>query len=149
MESRADGATTASGGAAASFSTETSQPYAGTKALKVVITAVVADVWRVQTLGPTFSLPSGTPATITFRARAASTNTQVRFVMQADGGSYLYQDFTLSTNWTYYLWSVNTANTAPRLRIQYPDVGTVWLDEISVVTHAVSWHWHRPESLGP
>ena len=128
----------ASGGAAASFSTEANQPYAGAKALKVVITAVVADVWRVQTLGPTFSLPSGTPATITFRGRAASPNTQVRFVMQADGGSYLYQDFTLSTNWTFYLWSVNTWNTAPRLRIQYPDVGTVWLDEISVVTHSTS-----------
>jgi hypothetical protein len=43
-----------SGGASASFSVETSQPYAGAKAMKVVINNPGIDLHNVQTLGPTF-----------------------------------------------------------------------------------------------
>ncbi len=124
----------ASGGASATYTQETAQPYAGGRALKNVITSVVADVWRVQSLGPTFTtLPSGTPTTITFRARATTPGTRVRIVMQTN--SYQWRDYTLSTSWTYFIWNHNTVEASPRLRIQYPDVGTVWLDEISVEAH--------------
>ncbi len=127
----------ASGGATASFSTESNQPYAGTMALKVVITNVVTDVWRVQTLGPSFAnLGTNRVTTISFRARAATNGTRVRFVMQ--NGTYVWKDFTNTTAWTYFSWSHTTVENSPRLRIQYPSVGTVWLDEISVVTHDAS-----------
>jgi glucuronoarabinoxylan endo-1,4-beta-xylanase len=127
----------ASGGAVASFSLETAQPYAGTRALKNVITKVVTDIWRVQTLGPTFTnLGTGRATSISFRARAAKADTRVRFVMQTN--NYIIQDFTLSTSWTYYTWNHTTVEASPRLRIQYPSVGTVWLDGISVVTHDAS-----------
>jgi glucuronoarabinoxylan endo-1,4-beta-xylanase len=123
-----------SGGASATYSLDIAQPFAGSRALKNVITSVVSDVWRVQSLGPTFTnLPSGTPTTITFRARAAKPGTRVRMVMQTN--SYQWRDFTLSTSWTYFIWNHNTAEAGPRLRIQYPDVGTVWLDGISVEAH--------------
>lgn len=125
----------ASGNARASFSTELSQPYEGTRALRVAVTALGANVWNVQTLGPTFTnLGTGRETTITFRARAAANGTRVRMVMQTN--SYQQQEFTLSTSWTYFIWKHTTVETSPRLRIQYPTVGTVWLDEISVEAHS-------------
>lgn len=71
-----------SGGASASFALETAQPYGGARAMKVVVTNPGSQLHNVQTLGPTFTLPTGTPTTITFRARAAVAGTTVRFVMQ-------------------------------------------------------------------
>jgi glucuronoarabinoxylan endo-1,4-beta-xylanase len=124
----------ASGNARATFSTELSQPYEGTRALRVAVTALGAEVWNVQTLGPTFTnLGTGRETSITFRARAAANGTRVRMVMQTN--SYQWQEFTLSTSWTYFIWKHTTAETSPRLRIQYPTLGTVWLDEISVEAH--------------
>jgi O-glycosyl hydrolase len=123
-----------SGGATASFSLETSQPYQGARAMKVVVTNPGSQLHNVQTLGPTLSgLGTGRPCTITFRARAATPGTRVRFVIQTD--SYQWRDFTLSTAWTYFIWNHTTVETSPRLRIQYRDAGTVWLDEISVEAH--------------
>jgi hypothetical protein len=72
-----------SGGASATFSVETSQPYRGAKAMKIVVTNPGAQLHNVQTLGATFTtLPTGVPTTMTFRARAAVVGTTVRFVMQ-------------------------------------------------------------------
>jgi hypothetical protein len=123
-----------SGGASASFSQETALPYAGQTAMKVDARTLGPNAWNIQTLGPTFSgLGTGRPCNITFRARAATPGTRVRFVMQTD--SYQWRDFTLSTAWTYFTWNHTTVETSPRLRIQYRDAGTVWLDEISVEAH--------------
>ncbi|OYV05086.1 MAG: hypothetical protein CFE26_13425, partial [Verrucomicrobiales bacterium VVV1] len=59
-----------SGGAVASFSVETSLPYAGAQAMKIAVSNPGTQVHNVQTLGPTFSLAVGTSTSITFRARA-------------------------------------------------------------------------------
>jgi glucuronoarabinoxylan endo-1,4-beta-xylanase len=110
-------------------------------ALKTAITAVEtgSNDWRVQTLGPTFTdfTTTGRATSIRFRARAETAGTRVRFLM-AITGSQASQNFALSTAWTYYTWNYTTTFASPQLRIQFPDVGTVWLDEISVVTHAAS-----------
>ncbi len=123
------------GSGRATFAAELSQPYSGTRALRVAVTALGADPWNIQTLGPTFTnLGTGRETTITFRARAAANGTRVRMVMQ--DSSYQWRDFTLSTSWTYFIWNHTSAEASPRLRIQYPTLGTVWLDDISVVAHS-------------
>ncbi len=125
-----------SGGAVASFSIETSQPYTGAKAMKVVVTNPSSQLHNVQTLGATFTtLPTGTPTTITFRARAAVAGTTVRFVMQ--NAVYNNKEFTLSTSWARYSWNHTTTEADPRLRIQYRSTGTIWLDDISVESHPI------------
>lgn len=128
----------ASAPSTATTSLETVDPYQGTRALRRVVTAVDPNGdWRVQTLGPTFTnLGTGRATSITFRARAATPGTRVRFVMQTN--NYVFRDFALFTAWTYYTWNHNSMEDSPRLRIQFPAVGTVWLDEISVVTHPAS-----------
>lgn len=121
-----------SGIAQATYSLETGMPYKGANALKAVTTAIdpAAD-WRVQTLGPTFTdLGIGRATSIRFRARAETAGTRVRFLM---GSTSL--NFTLSTAWTFYTWNHTTTVTSPQIKIQHPGVGTVWLDDISVVTN--------------
>ena len=138
----------ASSGAIASFSLESTQPYAGAKAIKIVVNTLGPNAWNVQTLGPTFTdIGSNRSTMITFRARAATAGTRVRFVMQTN--VYKNQDFTLSTAWTYFSWNHTTAETSPRLRIQYPDQGTVWLDEILVVAHDEPASGILPITLNP
>lgn len=120
-----------SGGAGASFSLETSLPYAGAQAMKVAVTNPGAQLHNVQTLGPTFALAVGTSTSITFRARASANGVKVRLVMQ--NNTYNNREFTLSTSWQWFIWNHTTTEASPRLRIQYRSAGTVWLDEISVV----------------
>ena len=122
-----------SGGAVASFSVETSLPYAGANAMKIAVSNPGTQVHNVQTLGPTFSLAVGTSTSITFRARASTAGVKVRFVMQ--NSTYNYKEFTLSTAWQWYTWNHTTTEASPRLRLQFRSSGTVWLDEISVVTN--------------
>jgi len=137
-----------SGGASASFALETVQPYSGAKAIRVNVASTGPNIWNVQTLGPTFTgLGTGRDTTITFRARAATPGTRVRMVMQTD--SYQWRDFTLSTAWTYFVWNHTTAENSPRFRIHYRDVGTVWLDDISVVAHDAPPEGTQLISLNP
>jgi glucuronoarabinoxylan endo-1,4-beta-xylanase len=129
-----------SGIAQATYSLETNQPYGGVNALKVATTAIdpAAD-WRVQSLGPTFTnLGTGRATSIRLRARAETAGTRVRFVMAGTttgSTTQTSQTFTLSTSWAYYHWDHTTTSLSPQLRIQHPGVGTVWLDDISMVTH--------------
>ena len=122
-----------SGGAVAVYSVETSEPYAGAKAMKIAVSNPGSQVHNVQTLGPTFTLAVGTPTSITFRARASAAGVKVRFVMQ--NSTYNNREFTLSTAWQWFTWNHTTTEASPRLRIQYRSAGTVWLDEISVVAN--------------
>lgn len=126
-----------SGGAVASFSVETSQPYAGAKAMKVVVSNPGSQLHNVQTraTGTTFSLPIGTPTTITFRARAATAGFKLRIVMQ--DSVHKNKEFALSTSWERNSWNHTTEEANPQLRIQYRSVGTVWLDEISLKAHPI------------
>jgi glucuronoarabinoxylan endo-1,4-beta-xylanase len=122
----------AQNGASASYSLETGLPFAGAHALKAEIQSLGPNAWDVQTLGPTFTdLGGGRATTLTFRARAATDGTRVRFVMQGD--TYRAQDFTLTAEWREYTWNHTSAENSPRLRIHYFQTGTIWLDEISLV----------------
>jgi O-glycosyl hydrolase len=122
-----------SGGASASFSVDTAEPYAGAAAMRIAVTNPGGQLHNVQTLGPTFSLAVGTSTSITFRARATAPGVKVRFVMQ--NNTYNNKEFTLSTAWQWFNWNHTTTEASPRLRIQYRSAGTVWLDEISVVAN--------------
>ena len=125
-----------SGGAGASFSLEAVQPYEGARAMKIAVTNPGAQLHNVQTLGPTFTLAVGTPTSITFRARASVSGVKVRFVMQ--DATYNNKEFTLSTSWQWFSWNHTTTEATPRLRMQYRSVGTVWLDDISLVVNAAA-----------
>ena len=123
-----------SGSGSASFSLESSLQYAGANALKTVVTNPGADSWNVESRGPTFTnLGAGQSVTITFRARAATAGAKIRTVMQ--NAAYRQNEFTLSTAWTRYVWNHTTAETSPQFRFNFRSVGTVWIDEVSVLVN--------------
>ncbi len=123
-----------SGSGSASFSLETGLQYAGTNALKVVVTNPGADSWNVESRGPTFTnLGAGQSLSITFRARAAAAGAKVRVVMQ--NASYSQTEFTLNTAWTRYVLTHTTLETSPQFKFNYRTAGTVWIDEVSVVVN--------------
>jgi O-glycosyl hydrolase len=123
-----------SGSGSGNFALESSLQYAGTKALRTYIANPGADVWNVETRGPTFTnLGTGQPVSFTFRARAASAGVKLRAVLQTT--TYRQKEFTLSTAWTRYVWHHTNAETSPQLKFHYRSAGTVWIDEVSVVAN--------------
>jgi glucuronoarabinoxylan endo-1,4-beta-xylanase len=125
-----------SGGAVASFSLETSQPYAGAQAMKIAVTNPGSALHNVQTIGPTLTPAVGSATSITFRARASTAGAKVRLVMQ--NSTYNNKEFTLSTAWQWFIWNHTTTEASPSIRIQYRSAAIVWLDEISVVVNAAA-----------
>ena len=123
-----------SGSGSAAFSLESSLQYAGANALKVVVNNPGADSWNVESRGTTFTnLGTGQSVSITFRARSAVAGAKVRVVMQ--NTSYSQTEFTLSTEWTRYVLTHTTLETSPQLKFNYRTVGTVWIDEVSLVVN--------------
>ena len=121
-----------SGSGSASFSLETSLQYEGANALKTVINNPGADIWNVETRGPTLTnLGTGQSVSITFRARAATAGAKLRAVLQTT--TYRQSEFTLNKAWTRYTWNFTSAETSPQFKFQYRTAGTVWIDQVSVV----------------
>jgi O-glycosyl hydrolase len=125
-----------SGSGSASFSLESNLQYAGTNALKTVVSNPGADNWNVETRAPIFTgVGTGRSLSVTFRARAATAGTIINAAFQNGTGTYRAQSFTLSTSWAYYTWNHTTIQDSPGLKFQYRSAGTVWLDQISVVVN--------------
>ena len=123
-----------SGSGSASFSLETGLQYEGTNALKTVVNNPGADIWNVETRGPTLTnLGTGQSVSITFRARAATAGVKLRAVLQTT--TYRQSEFTLNTAWTRYTWNYTSAETSPQFKFQYRSAGTVWIDQVSVVAN--------------
>ena len=123
-----------SGSGSASFSLETGLQYEGTNALKTVVNNPGADIWNVETRGPTLTnLGTGQSVSITFRARAATAGVKLRAVLQTT--TYRQSEFTLNTAWTRYTWNYTSAETSPQFKFQYRSTGTVWIDQVSVVAN--------------
>ena len=126
-----------SGSGSASFSLETSLQYEGTNALKTVVNNPGADIWNVETRGPTLTnLGTGQSVSITFRARAATAGAKLRAVLQTT--TYRQSEFTLNTAWTRYTWNFTSVETSPQFKFQYRTAGTVWIDQVSVVANAAA-----------
>lgn len=126
-----------SGSGSAAFSLETSLPYEGTNALKTVVSNPGADIWNVESRGPTLTnLGTGQSVSITFRARAATAGAKLRAVLQTT--TYRQSEFTLNTAWTRYTWNFTSVETSPQFKFQYRTAGTVWIDQVSVVANAAA-----------
>ena len=86
--------------------------------------------WDVQSLGSTLNLTIGQDYTLTFWGKAASVNSSFTVVVQ--GSIYMGQTFSLGTEWTQYTWNFTAQEASPTVRLRYPQIGTMWLDDIQV-----------------
>ncbi len=117
-------------GGAATYSAETENVAEGAIALRVDVTAMGANNWSVQSLGPILPLVQGEEYELTFSARAEVAGTEVRIVVQDD--VYTQRTFSLTTDWAQYTWSFTAQEDNPRLRIHYRETGTLWLDDFVI-----------------
>jgi hypothetical protein len=120
----------ADNGASATFSDETESPQQGSHALKVDILTLGGNPWNVQSLGPNLNLVTGDEYTLTFWARAASENTAFKVVFQ--NTQYDGYNFTLETKWKPYSATFTAKEDAPEIKLQFPELGTVWVDDVRV-----------------
>jgi glucuronoarabinoxylan endo-1,4-beta-xylanase len=118
----------AGNGGSAAYSDETSSPYQGSHALKVVVNTLGSNSWDVQSLGPTVSLTVGKEYELSFWGKSAVTGTSFRTVIQ--NTVYTAKLYSLSNNWTRYTWKFTALETSPSIRLRYPELGTVWIDDI-------------------
>lgn len=122
----------AGNGSSADYSPGTLDPHQGSTALKVQIHALGPNSWDVQSLGPDVSLNAGEEYVLTFWGRAATAGTSVRMVVQ--NSVYLSSNHGLGTGWAKYSWTFTAAEATPRIRLHYFETGTVWLDDIQLVS---------------
>jgi len=126
----------AGGGGSATYSDETTAPYQGLHALKVVVASLGTNSWDIQSLGPTVSLVIGEEYTLSFWGKAASDQTTVSMIIQ--NIKWTGSSHSLNTGWIKYSWTFIAQEISPSLRIQYTKIGSVWLDDIqleAVVPH--------------
>lgn len=118
----------------ATFSSTTGDAAEGTTALKVEVTLKGTNPWSIQSLHTTTPLIAAQPHTLTFYAKSDSDRT-LNVVVQNE--QYLATQVKLSTTWTKYTWNFTSAETSPMLRLQFPEVGTYYIDNIVLVNLSV------------
>ena len=116
-------------GATATYSEETINPHGGSKALKAEVTAVTAQAWDAQSLGPNLSLIIGEDYTLKFWAKSAVAGETLKIVLQNAG--YSARNFSLTTSWQEYTWSFTATEASPQLKIHWFQTGTFWIDDFT------------------
>jgi glucuronoarabinoxylan endo-1,4-beta-xylanase len=126
----------AGNGASAAYSAETTDPYEGSIALKVVVDTLGSNAWDVQTLGPSLILSTGEVYTLTFHAKAASAGSSFRVLFQ--NSLYRSATYNVSTNWAQYSWNFTAEETNPQYKMQYFELGTFWVDDIQLTADVIN-----------
>jgi endo-1,4-beta-xylanase len=118
-------------GGVAAYDVETNSPPQGTRAFKVAVTTLGANPWSIQTLGSTWTAVSGKQYQIKLWAKGPGT---VRLVNQ--NAAYAQTDITTTGSWAEYTWNYTAGETAPQFKLQFPQLGTYWVDDIRILETA-------------
>jgi glucuronoarabinoxylan endo-1,4-beta-xylanase len=118
----------AGNGGSATYSDETSSPHQGSHALKIVVNTLGVNSWDIQSLGPSISLTVGKEYQFSFWGKSAEPGTSINTIIQ--NTVYTAKSHSLNTSWTRYTWKFTAQETSPSIRLRYPELGTVWIDDI-------------------
>jgi O-glycosyl hydrolase len=99
--------------------------------LQVQVLTSGANPWSIQSLGPTPAISNGGDYRLSFYGKSAVTGVSMNMVLQTSG--YMAQSFNLTDDWVLYTWDFTAAEDNPQLRMQFPNVGTFLLDDVSIV----------------
>lgn len=119
---------------AATFTALTGDATEGTTALQVQVTQKGTNPWSIQSLHTATPMIAAQPHSLTFYAKSDSAR-NLNVVVQNE--NYLATTVKLSTTWTKYTWNFTSAETNPILRLQYPEVGTYYIDNIVLTNLSV------------
>ncbi len=123
-------------GGDASWSTETGDPYHGSKAIKVIASNTVGNFWRIQVRQIDHSITANTEYALSFYAKSNGTG-EMRIQVHLDESpwtTYLSHDIVLNDYWTKYEYSFTsdaTVSNNVRVTAQYGEQdGTYWIDKV-------------------
>lgn len=102
-----------------------------TRALQVSVATPGTNGYDVQAIGPVVSVSAPPARTINFSIdiKAAAAGGKVRVVVQ--NTNYLAYDITPTTSWATYTFSLQVAEAAATVRLNFPNAGTYAIDNIT------------------
>lgn len=120
------------GNGTATFTAETgSGVQEGARAFKAEVTALGPNTWDVQAVNDAWPSVTGKEYTLTFWAKAATSGSRFKAVMQA-GNSYAEKGFTLTDSWQEYNWTFIAGADNLQLKFQFLSTGTFYIDNILI-----------------
>lgn len=115
-------------GGAAAYDVETTDVPEGTRAFKVTVTTLGANPWSIQALGSNWTAVVGTQYQIKLMAKGSGT---IRLLNQ--NTAYAQNDINVSNTWAEYTWNYTAGETSPQFKLQFPQLGTYWVDNIRIL----------------
>ncbi len=100
------------------------------RALEATITTPGTNAYDMQAIGSTWSATVGTQYRVSVDIKASIANGRVRLVNQ--NNQYQQSDITPTTSWATYTWTLTAIETAPILRLNFPNGGTYAIDNITI-----------------
>ncbi|WP_448702883.1 endo-1,4-beta-xylanase [Mucilaginibacter sp. AW1-3] len=124
------------GGAAATFSVDNTTAQDGAQSLKVVVTTPGPNSYSIQAVNDAFTGTGGSSYTVSMYIKGAGAVKAVMQGTQYDGDN----TFTTTATWTKYSWTItlNSAETAPQVRLNFTTAGTYNIDNITVVANTTT-----------
>ncbi|OCX54638.1 hypothetical protein BEL04_10450 [Mucilaginibacter sp. PPCGB 2223] len=124
------------GGAAATFSADNTTAQDGTQSLKVVVTTPGPNSYSIQAVNDAFTGTGGSSYNVSMYIKGAGAVKVVMQGTQYDGDN----TFTTTSTWTKYSWNItlNSAETAPQVRLNFTTAGTYNIDNIVVAANTTS-----------
>jgi len=123
--------TAAGGGSTATFTASTDVAQ-GSRALKAEVIAAGNNPWDVQAVNDiSWGAVAGQSYSLSFWAKANSSGGSFKVIQQNDE-SYAERVVPVTNTWQRYEWVFTAASDALLLKFHFPDVGTYFIDRVSI-----------------
>ncbi len=103
----------------------------GNQSMKVEVTSLGTNPWDIQSINSGWNANRGKEYKITLQAKAALAGASIKLVNQDT--SYNEQTLTLTTDWKEYTWIYTPVESSLQFKIQYPQLGTFYVDNIKII----------------
>ncbi len=117
--------------ATATWQSETSTPFEGSRALKVNVVTPGQYQYSVQAYSDLFSLNPGAVYTLTFYARADVNGSRFKAIIQ--NTTYQEKTFFLTPSWQQYSFTFTAGETNSTIRMHLPTAGTFYFDNVTLL----------------
>ncbi|MBC7948451.1 MAG: endo-1,4-beta-xylanase [Chitinophagaceae bacterium] len=115
-------------GGAAAYDVETAGNPQGARSFKVTVNTLGSNPWSIQSLGSNWTAVTGRQYQVKLFAKGIG---QIKLVNQ----NTAYAETTINVNntWAEYTWNYTAGETSPQFKLQFPQTGTFWIDDIRIV----------------
>ena len=103
----------------------------GLQSIKAEVTTLGTNPWDIQSINLGWNANRGKEYKITLQAKAVVAGTTIKLVNQDT--SYNEKSLTLTTDWKEYTWIYTPVESSLQFKVQYPQLGTFFVDDIKII----------------